>query len=82
MGISTGGHDIAVLPFERIPLQDSQHEAVALHLGMFLEKEDLSQLGIGPGENIFMVDDSSITMARQATFRRPVSATSALCLSQ
>lgn len=50
-----GGHDLAILPFQKINLQDAMHDVVALHLSMFLTKEEIGELGIGPGENIVMI---------------------------
>jgi hypothetical protein len=50
-----GGPDIAVIPHTMLRVRESIHEIVALHLGLFLTKIDVAQLGIGPGEDVFML---------------------------
>jgi hypothetical protein len=50
-----GGPDIAVIPHTMLRVRESVHEIVALHLGLFLSKIEVAQLGIGPGEDVFML---------------------------
>lgn len=50
-----GGHDIAIMPHLKLGIRESIHEIVALQLDLFLEKTEMTTLGIGPGENILMI---------------------------
>jgi hypothetical protein len=47
-----GGYDLAIASF---PLTVEKHECNALCVTMFLSKEEIEDLGITPGEDIFMV---------------------------
>jgi hypothetical protein len=49
------GHDLAVLSHQKLGLKESVHGIVSLSLGLFLTKVDIARLGIGPGEDVFML---------------------------
>lgn len=49
------GADIAVIPHNRLPLRESRHEIVALGLDVFLTKADVANLGVGAGDDVFMI---------------------------
>jgi hypothetical protein len=49
------GHDLAILPPSKLGLNADLHAVTALHLSMFLSKEEISEYGIGPGEDVMMI---------------------------
>ncbi len=50
-----GGDDIAIMPFTKLPLRESLHEVVSIHLDMLVTKEEIAEYAVGPGENVMMV---------------------------
>jgi hypothetical protein len=49
------GPDIAILTHVQLAIRESVHEVVGLEIGLFLNTNDLAILGIGPGDDIFMI---------------------------
>lgn len=50
------GPDIAVIGPERLlGLKEEIHDIVAIHISMFLGRQDINALKIGPGEDVFML---------------------------
>jgi hypothetical protein len=48
-------NDLAVLDLQHLPLRQEIHEIVGLPSKLLLEEIDIPKLGIGPGEDVFMI---------------------------
>jgi hypothetical protein len=49
------GPDMAVVPHRRLGVKESTHQIIALSVDMLLTRDDIANLNINPGDDVFMI---------------------------